>query len=70
MAIIGPTLSNEMFAVGPVAHARKIPILGSSTTASGTCCAALAPIGNTRIGTPSRISISATSASVELPARR
>jgi branched-chain amino acid transport system substrate-binding protein len=35
MAIIGPTLSNEMFAVGPVANERKIPIVGTSTTASG-----------------------------------
>ena len=35
VAIIGPTLSNEMFAVGPVANERKIPIMGTSTTASG-----------------------------------
>ena len=35
VAIIGPTLSNEMFAVGPVANERKIPILGTSTTATG-----------------------------------
>ncbi|WP_158744611.1 ABC transporter substrate-binding protein [Acidisphaera sp. L21] len=35
VAIIGPTLSNEMFAVGPVANERKIPILGTSTTANG-----------------------------------
>jgi branched-chain amino acid transport system substrate-binding protein len=35
VAIIGPTLSNEMFAVGPVAQERHIPILGTSTTASG-----------------------------------
>jgi len=35
IAIIGPTLSNEMFAAGPVANERKIPILGTSTTASG-----------------------------------
>ena len=35
VAIIGPTLSNEMFAVGPVANEREIPILGTSTTASG-----------------------------------
>ncbi|CAK0770115.1 branched-chain amino acid transport system substrate-binding protein [uncultured Gammaproteobacteria bacterium] len=34
-AIIGPTLSNEMFAVGPVANERKIPIIGTSTTAKG-----------------------------------
>ena len=33
--IIGPTLSNEMFAVGPVANERKIPIVGTSTTAVG-----------------------------------
>jgi branched-chain amino acid transport system substrate-binding protein len=35
VAIIGPTLSNEMFAVGPVTNERKIPTLGTSTTASG-----------------------------------
>ena len=34
-AIIGPTLSNEMFAAGPVANERKIPIIGTSTTANG-----------------------------------
>lgn len=33
--ILGPTLSNEMFAVGPVANERKIPIVGTSTTANG-----------------------------------
>jgi branched-chain amino acid transport system substrate-binding protein len=33
--IIGPTLSNEMFAVGPVVNARKVPIVGTSTTAVG-----------------------------------
>jgi branched-chain amino acid transport system substrate-binding protein len=33
--IIGPTLSNEMFAVGPVVNERKIPIIGTSTTAAG-----------------------------------
>lgn len=33
--IIGPTLSNEMFAIGPVANDRKIPIIGTSTTARG-----------------------------------
>ncbi len=33
--ILGPTLSNEMFAVGPVANERKIPIIGTSTTADG-----------------------------------
>src|SRR4029079_15245769 len=31
----GPTLSNEMFAAGPVANERKIPIVGTSTTANG-----------------------------------
>ena len=35
VAIIGPTLSNEMFAVGPVVNERKIPIVGTSTTAAG-----------------------------------
>ncbi len=35
VAIIGPTLSNEMFAVAPVANERRIPIMGTSTTASG-----------------------------------
>lgn len=35
VAIIGPTLSNEMFAVGPVTNERKIPTLGTSTTANG-----------------------------------
>lgn len=35
IAIIGPTLSNEMFAVGPVVNERKIPIVGTSTTAAG-----------------------------------
>lgn len=34
-AIIGPTLSNEMFAAGPVANERRIPIIGTSTTAKG-----------------------------------
>jgi branched-chain amino acid transport system substrate-binding protein len=33
--LLGPTLSNEMFAVGPVVNDRKIPIIGTSTTASG-----------------------------------
>jgi branched-chain amino acid transport system substrate-binding protein len=33
--IIGPTLSNEMFAVGPVVNQRRIPIIGTSTTANG-----------------------------------
>ena len=35
VAIIGPTLSNEMFAAGPVANDRHIPIIGTSTTAVG-----------------------------------
>ena len=35
VAIIGPTLSNEMFAVGPVANERRVPIMGTSTTANG-----------------------------------
>ena len=35
IAIIGPTLSNEMFAVGPVTNERKIPTVGTSTTAIG-----------------------------------
>ena len=35
VAVIGPTLSNEMFAVGPVVNERKIPIIGTSTTAAG-----------------------------------
>ncbi len=35
VAIIGPTLSNEMFAAGPVANERHVPILGTSTTANG-----------------------------------
>jgi branched-chain amino acid transport system substrate-binding protein len=33
--IIGPTLSNEMFAVGPVTNERKVPTIGTSTTATG-----------------------------------
>ena len=33
--ILGPTLSNEMFAVGPIAVQRRIPIVGTSTTANG-----------------------------------
>lgn len=35
VAIIGPTLSNEMFAVGPVTNARGVPTIGTSTTANG-----------------------------------
>jgi branched-chain amino acid transport system substrate-binding protein len=34
-AIIGPTLSNEMFAVGPVTNGRGVPTIGTSTTANG-----------------------------------
>ncbi len=34
-AIIGPTLSTEMFAVGPVALERQVPIIGTSNTANG-----------------------------------
>lgn len=34
-AIIGPTLSNEMFAMGPVTDRRGIPTIGTSTTANG-----------------------------------
>lgn len=33
--ILGPTLSNEMFSVGPVVNERKVPIIGTSTTANG-----------------------------------
>jgi branched-chain amino acid transport system substrate-binding protein len=33
--LLGPTLSNEMFAVGPIAVQRHIPIVGTSTTANG-----------------------------------
>jgi len=35
VAIIGPTLSNEMKVVGPEANASGVPILGTSTTAKG-----------------------------------
>jgi branched-chain amino acid transport system substrate-binding protein len=35
VTIIGPTLSNEMFAVGPVTNERKVPTIGTSTTAVG-----------------------------------
>ena len=35
VAVLGPTLSNEMFAAGPVVNARHIPIIGTSTTADG-----------------------------------
>jgi branched-chain amino acid transport system substrate-binding protein len=33
--IMGPTLSNEMFAAGPVANGQKVLIVGTSTTAVG-----------------------------------
>lgn len=33
--LLGPTLSTEMFAVGPIAVERKTPIIGTSTTAIG-----------------------------------
>ena len=33
--VIGPTLSNEMFAVGPVTNERKVVTVGTSTTAKG-----------------------------------
>lgn len=35
VAIIGPTLSGEMFAAGPVANQNGVPIMGTSTTAEG-----------------------------------
>jgi len=35
VALLGPTLSNEMFAAGPVAVEREIPIIGTSVTAAG-----------------------------------
>ncbi len=35
VAVFGPTLSNEMFAAGPAAVERKIPDIGTSTTADG-----------------------------------
>jgi len=35
IAVIGPTISAEMFALGPVVNERKIPIIGTSTTAVG-----------------------------------
>lgn len=35
VALLGPTLSNEMFAAGPVANGRGLPIIGTSTTANG-----------------------------------
>ncbi|HIJ38860.1 MAG TPA: ABC transporter substrate-binding protein [Rhodospirillaceae bacterium] len=33
--LLGPTLSNQMFAVGPVAVERRVPIIGTSNTADG-----------------------------------
>jgi branched-chain amino acid transport system substrate-binding protein len=35
VTVLGPTLSNEMFAAGPAAVERQIPIIGTSTTAPG-----------------------------------
>ncbi len=35
VALLGPTLSNEMFAAGPVANERGLPIIGTSNTAKG-----------------------------------
>jgi branched-chain amino acid transport system substrate-binding protein len=35
VTVLGPTLSNEMFAAGPAAVERKIPAIGTSTTAAG-----------------------------------
>jgi branched-chain amino acid transport system substrate-binding protein len=35
VALLGPTLSIEMFAVGPFANEHHVPTLGTSTTASG-----------------------------------
>ncbi len=35
VGIIGPTLSGEMFAAGPVANQSGVPIMGTSTTAEG-----------------------------------
>jgi branched-chain amino acid transport system substrate-binding protein len=35
VALLGPTLSNEMFAAGPVANERGVPIIGTSNTAKG-----------------------------------
>ena len=35
VAVLGPTLSTEMFAAGPVVNARRVPIIGTSTTAAG-----------------------------------
>jgi len=35
VGIIGPTLSGEMFAVGPIVNQAGVPIMGTSTTAEG-----------------------------------
>jgi len=35
VGIIGPTLSGEMFAAGPIANGAGVPIMGTSTTAEG-----------------------------------
>ena len=35
LAILGPTYSGEMFAVGPIADQAKVSIMGTSTTATG-----------------------------------
>ena len=35
VAIIGPTLSGEMFAVGPITNQAGVPVMGTSTTAEG-----------------------------------
>lgn len=35
VGIIGPTLSGEMFAVGPIVNGAGVPIMGTSTTAEG-----------------------------------
>ena len=35
VAIIGPTLSQQVFAAGPIAVRAKIPVIGPSNTAKG-----------------------------------
>lgn len=35
VGLIGPTLSGEMFALGPIANQSGVPIMGTSTTAEG-----------------------------------
>ncbi|MDD4599480.1 MAG: ABC transporter substrate-binding protein [Negativicutes bacterium] len=35
VGIIGPTLSGDMFAIGPIANQSGVPIMGTSTTAEG-----------------------------------